>query len=255
MEQKIEDTYAVGLALADERARSPFTDDGWFKTGDVLEVDGEYMRFKGRASEIIKVGGEKVYPAELERMLQMMDGVEDVAVTSEPNAITGKIVKAKVKLNGEKSVAEFSKRMRQCCRDRIRSYKIPQKVELVGGGIYGERFKKMRSAQDVLQMRSSSYKLGRRKAEDHSSPGQFGPYEAGVRLALSAYAVPSSVIIAYGLSLHVLLYVTVTAIGVPLAVRVGFSWGDLARGETATAPGVAPQTSQADVQTAPVGGS
>lgn len=47
-------------------AASPFTDDGWFKTGDEVEQDGEWLRILGRRSEIINVGGEKVSPAEIE---------------------------------------------------------------------------------------------------------------------------------------------------------------------------------------------
>jgi len=127
-------------------APTPFTEDGWFQTGDVVEVDGEYMRFRGRASEIINVGGEKVYPAEVESVLQTMDGVDDVAVSGEANAITGHIVKAKVKLNSDETVAQFSKRMRVFCRGKLHSFKIPQKVVLVDEGMHGERFKKMRTA-------------------------------------------------------------------------------------------------------------
>ena len=37
-----------------------FTDDGWFKTGDVVEVDVEYIKILGRKSEIINVGGGKM---------------------------------------------------------------------------------------------------------------------------------------------------------------------------------------------------
>jgi len=61
-----------------------------------------------------------------------------------------------------------------------------------------------------------------------SSPGQFGPFEAGVRLALAAYAVPTSVIIAYGFTIHFLAYFSVSAIGLPLAVHFGLSWRRLA---------------------------
>jgi acyl-CoA synthetase (AMP-forming)/AMP-acid ligase II len=53
-------------------APSPFTPDGWLRTGDLVEVDGEYIRVLGRQSEIINVGGEKVYPAEVESVLQSM---------------------------------------------------------------------------------------------------------------------------------------------------------------------------------------
>ena len=48
---------------------SPFTEDGWFKTGDAVEVDGEYFKILGRKSEIINVGGEKVFPVEIENVI------------------------------------------------------------------------------------------------------------------------------------------------------------------------------------------
>ena len=125
-------------------ALSPFTEDGWFHTGDAVEVDGEYVKILGRTSEIINVGGEKVYPAEVESVLQEMEGVEDVAVSGEKNPITGQIVKAKVKLKTEESIAAFRKRMRSYCKEKLEGYKIPQKVDLVEDAMYGERFKKMR---------------------------------------------------------------------------------------------------------------
>jgi long-chain acyl-CoA synthetase len=125
-------------------APSPFTEDGWFITGDSVEVDGEYLRILGRKSEIINVGGEKVYPADVESVLQQMEGVEEVAVNGEPNAITGMIVKARVKLSTGESVGDFRRRLRQFCAGRLPSYKIPQKVELIEGSFHGDRFKKMR---------------------------------------------------------------------------------------------------------------
>lgn len=125
-------------------AESPFSEDGWFKTGDAVEVDGEYLRFLGRKSEIINVGGEKVYPAEVESVLQLMDNVEDVAVHGEPNPITGQMVAARVKLVHEEDVKGFRKRMHAYCRDRLPRFKIPQRVELVNEVLHGERFKKMR---------------------------------------------------------------------------------------------------------------
>jgi acyl-CoA synthetase (AMP-forming)/AMP-acid ligase II len=48
-------------------APSPFDEDGWFPTHDRVLVDGEYLRILGRDSDLINVGGEKVYPAEVER--------------------------------------------------------------------------------------------------------------------------------------------------------------------------------------------
>ncbi len=125
-------------------APSPFTADGWFKTGDEVLVNGEYFRILGRRSEMINVGGQKVFPAEVESVIQEMDGVEEVAVCGEQNLLIGQIVKAKVKLLRPESLASFRQRLRSFCKERLESYKIPQKVELVDYPMYGERFKKKR---------------------------------------------------------------------------------------------------------------
>ena len=125
-------------------APSPFTEDGWFITGDAVEVDGEYLKILGRKSEVINVGGEKVYPVEVESVIQLMDGVEDVSVCGEPHRIMGQIVKAVIKISTDEDLAEFRGRMRGFCEGRLDKYMIPQKVVLADGPIHGERFKKMR---------------------------------------------------------------------------------------------------------------
>jgi long-chain acyl-CoA synthetase len=135
---------AASAMLGYLNAPSPFTDDGWFKTGDAVEVDGEYMRILGRRSEIINVGGEKVYPAEVESAIQTMDGVEDVVVGSEPHALLGHIVTAHVKLSTPETLEQFRLRMRQHCAKTLTRFKIPQKVFLATGASHGERFKKIR---------------------------------------------------------------------------------------------------------------
>ena len=73
-------------------AKSPFTEDGWFITGDSVEVDGEYFKILGRISEMINVGGEKVFPQEVENVILEIPEVLDVLVYSEKNNITGNIV-------------------------------------------------------------------------------------------------------------------------------------------------------------------
>lgn len=128
-------------------APSPFTDDGWFITGDAVEVDGEYIKILGRKSELINVGGEKVYPAEVESVLQMMEGVEEVVVNSEPNPLTGNIVVARVRISTGESLGEFRKRMRTYCKGKLSRFMIPQKVVIADKELHGDRFKKMRLAQ------------------------------------------------------------------------------------------------------------
>jgi acyl-coenzyme A synthetase/AMP-(fatty) acid ligase len=123
---------------------SPFTEDGWMKTGDAVDVDGEYLRILGRKSELINVGGEKVYPAEVESVLQLMEGLEDVAVVGEAHPITGQIVTARVKLSTGETLQAFRQRMHEFCRDKLPRFKVPRKVVLAESSMHGPRFKKMR---------------------------------------------------------------------------------------------------------------
>jgi len=127
-------------------APSPFTDDGWFRTGDAVEADGEYLRILGRRSELINVGGEKVFPAEVETVLESMPGVVEAAVAGEASAITGQMVVARVSVSTGETVAEFRKRMREFCRERLAPFQIPQKVILADGALHGDRYKKIRRA-------------------------------------------------------------------------------------------------------------
>jgi uncharacterized membrane protein YbhN (UPF0104 family) len=60
-----------------------------------------------------------------------------------------------------------------------------------------------------------------------SSPGSFGPFEAATRFALAQYYIPTNTIVAYTLTLHFLMYSSVTAIGLGFVARLGLSWGDL----------------------------
>ena len=128
-------------------APSPFTEDGWFDTNDVVEVDGEYVRILGRKSEIINVGGEKVYPAEVENVIQELEAVGEVTVYGEKNAITGNIVCADITarspldLSGQKDLIALVK---QHCREKLQKYKVPLRVNIVTEQQHTERFKKSR---------------------------------------------------------------------------------------------------------------
>lgn len=128
-------------------APSPFTEDGWFKTGDAVEVDGDFMRILGRKSEMINVGGEKVYPAEVEGVLLQMPGVKDAVIVGEPNPITGNIVVAQVNLESPEDPAAFRKRLREFCRGRLADYKVPARVRIMEAAQYSARFKRMRATQ------------------------------------------------------------------------------------------------------------
>ena len=119
-----------------------FTSDGWFKTGDLVEVDGEYIKIIGRAKEVINVGGQKVLPAEIESIILEMEEISDCMVYGEQNAITGQTVVCDVVLN--KNIENIKKRVRVFCKDRLDTYKIPTKVNVVDKTNFSDRFKKIR---------------------------------------------------------------------------------------------------------------
>ena len=119
-----------------------FTSDGWFKTGDLVEVDGEYIKIIGRAKEVINVGGQKVLPAEVESIILEMEEISDCMVYGEKNAITGQTVVCDVVLNMK--IENIKKRVRVFCKDRLDTYKIPTKVNVVDKTNFSDRFKKIR---------------------------------------------------------------------------------------------------------------
>lgn len=130
-------------------APSPFDEEGWMNTGDMVEVDGEYIRILGRKSEIINVGGRKVYPAEVESVLLQMDNVKDAVVVGERNLLTGNIVRAQINLFEPEDAKSFKKRMRAFCRDKLETFKIPVKVEISSQQQYNARYKRMRRAEPI----------------------------------------------------------------------------------------------------------
>ena len=126
-------------------AASPFTDDGWFITGDEVLQKGDYIKILGRKSEIINVGGDKVYPQEIESVIQNMDNIVDVTVYGEKNPIIGEIVCAKVRLKNNEDDKDFTLRLRKYCKERLQSFKVPVKVKIVVEELYSERYKKIRN--------------------------------------------------------------------------------------------------------------
>lgn len=122
-----------------------FTEDGWFKTGDLVEEAGDgFIKIVGRNKELINVGGEKVLPSEVESVLFQLPGLVDCVVYGESNPITGMMVVAKVLFKDEIKTSEAKKRVVQFCVNKLDRYKIPAKVVLMKESEYSERFKKKR---------------------------------------------------------------------------------------------------------------
>lgn len=121
-----------------------FTDDGWFKTGDMVEEKDGYIKIIGRNSDIINVGGEKVLPSEVESVLFQMPHVNDCIVYGEGNPITGQMVVAKVLYDEDIKNSELKRQVVAFCSDKLTRYKIPAKVIKMSESEFTERFKKKR---------------------------------------------------------------------------------------------------------------
>lgn len=127
-------------------APSNFDAEGWFNTQDKVEVDGEYFRILGRVTDLINVGGQKVYPAEIEEVIMTLPNIVDVAVFAESNALLGQIIVARVALAEPESVDSVKSRIRVACKASLAAYKVPAKVVIATDAIYTARYKKSRQA-------------------------------------------------------------------------------------------------------------
>ncbi|MGA2828022.1 MAG: fatty acid--CoA ligase family protein [Streptosporangiaceae bacterium] len=126
-------------------APAPFDEDGFFNTQDVVEADGPYIRILGRRSEIINVGGEKVYPAEVENVLLSIPNIAEATVAGHPSHVTGMLVKAAVQLVQDEDEDSVRRRIREHCRARMEPFKVPALISISRAAQHSDRFKKIRS--------------------------------------------------------------------------------------------------------------
>ncbi len=115
----------------------------WFNTGDKVEVKGEYFKIIGRDSELINVGGLKLFPQEVENVILQMDEVKDITVYSEKHSLVGNIVCGQICF--KKEFKNYEKKIREFCLKRgLEQYKIPIRYIVTDKYMVSDRFKKVR---------------------------------------------------------------------------------------------------------------
>jgi long-chain acyl-CoA synthetase len=115
------------LPLATEAV---FDDDGFFHTGDLGRFDDEgRLYITGRISDLIIVGGENVFPREIEDILNRHDAVKDSAVVGIPDESRGEAPVAFVELMPGATLDE--RRLRAHCRQSLAAYKVPRRIVAV----------------------------------------------------------------------------------------------------------------------------
>jgi malonyl-CoA/methylmalonyl-CoA synthetase len=114
-----------------EKTREEFTADGWFKTGDVGQIDKRgYVTIVGRSKDLIISGGYNVYPAEIEGYINEMPGVAESAVVGVPHPDFGEVgvavltLKPGAALQPEAVIAGL--------KARLANFKIPKRCFVVG---------------------------------------------------------------------------------------------------------------------------
>ncbi len=118
----------------------PVDADGWRATGDLVEVEGDRIVFRGRSSEVINVGGVKVHPLPIEERVGSVPGVDMARVFGRPNAMTGAIVALEIVAAPGADEAEVTRAVKAACADlvpaaRPRSIRFVDDVATTGGKI------------------------------------------------------------------------------------------------------------------------
>jgi acyl-CoA synthetase (AMP-forming)/AMP-acid ligase II len=103
---------------------------GWWHTNDLGRRDeGGVVAFVGPKTQMIKSGVENVYPAEVEKCIEAMDGVREAAIIGVPDEIFVQAVKAVVVVHRGYDITESD--VIEHCRREIASYKKPKSVEFL----------------------------------------------------------------------------------------------------------------------------
>jgi long-chain acyl-CoA synthetase len=104
--------------------------DGWYCTGDVgsLDVDG-YLTLHGRRHDTINVGGYKVYPLEVERVLLACPEVGEAAAFAAPDERLGQVVHAWVTAAG--GATPDAQALIGRCKAQLAPYKVPRRIGLI----------------------------------------------------------------------------------------------------------------------------
>lgn len=105
--------------------------DGWLHTGDLVRRDEEgYFYVAGRKKDMIKSGGENIYPVEIERFLSTHPAIREVAVVGVPDEKWGEVGKAYVALKADASQVNEADVL-QYCSGNLAKFKIPKYVEFL----------------------------------------------------------------------------------------------------------------------------
>ena len=104
--------------------------NGWLRTGDIAKKDEDgYIYLVAREKEIIKVGGKRISPKEIEEVIVSIPEVVDCTIEGVYDEILSEAIKAIVVLTDGTNEAKAKEKIFSTCRDKLVLYKIPQIIE------------------------------------------------------------------------------------------------------------------------------
>ncbi len=113
-----------------EATEAAFDAEGWFHSGDVAYMDAEgYAYIVDRIKDMINVGGEKVFPSEVEDMMLAHSKIKDLVIVGIPDELKGEAPKAFIVLREDETATEAE--IRAYCKAKMAPYKVPVAVEFI----------------------------------------------------------------------------------------------------------------------------
>ena len=107
-----------------------FDEQGYFRTGDIGRFDADgHLFITGRLKEMLIIGGENVFPREIEEVLDRHPSVKASAVIGAPDASRGEVALAFVELKDGAAFDETA--LRSWCRDKLAQFKVPREIRLM----------------------------------------------------------------------------------------------------------------------------
>ncbi len=119
-----------GYHNAPDKNQEAFTEDGWFRTGDLCSLDEEgRVTYHGRIKDMLKVGGENVAAVEIEGFLSHHPAVQLAQVVAAPDSKYVEVPAAYIQLKDGMSATE--EEIIDYCKGQLSSFKIPRYVRFV----------------------------------------------------------------------------------------------------------------------------
>lgn len=136
-QQGIGDIYIKGKGMFDAyvspwRSISQVTSDGWFQTGDLGKLDkNDFLFILGRKKSIINFTGMKIFPYEVESVINQHHQVKESRVYSKPHTIYGELPCAEIVLKNENSNTFDLNKLKNFCYKHLAPYKVPKEFLIV----------------------------------------------------------------------------------------------------------------------------